>query len=218
MNKTEYHFLNATGKLPYNMTNDYMFRMVLQKDKETLLNLISSLLHIDKNDIYDVRIDNSVEPGKSMREKEYDSVMPVYHIGFLDFTLFNDHPEFFSIYQMRNSKDNHLYTDKFNLYVIELNHTDIASNEDKKYHIDTWAKLFKARTWEEIKMITNDNPSMNSTAEAIYVSNSNEQILEECWLREERIAHENHQKELIQSLTDENAKLRKLLKEHGIEA
>ena len=33
-----YNYLNATGKLKYNMTNDYMFRMVLQRDKETLTN------------------------------------------------------------------------------------------------------------------------------------------------------------------------------------
>ena len=34
----------------------------------------------------------------------------VYHIGFLDFTLFEDHPEFFARYQLRNAVDNYLYT------------------------------------------------------------------------------------------------------------
>ena len=249
-----YNYLSATGKLSYNMTNDYMFRMVLQRDKETLVNLICSLLHLKRKQIKNVYIDNPVEPGKSMREKEYqmdivvmlnnntiinlemqvlnygnwpvrslsylsrkfnnvlrgkdyDTVMPVYHIGFLDFTLFEDHPEFFARYQMRNANDNYLYTDKFNLYVIELNHTDLATDEDKHYHTDTWARLFKAKTWEEIKMITKDNPSMNSTAEAIYVSNADEYIREECWLREERIAHEEYQKKQFEKLTKENASL-----------
>ena len=32
------------------------------------------------------------------------------------------------------------------LYVIELNHTEMATEEDKKHKIDTWAKLFKATT------------------------------------------------------------------------
>ncbi len=63
--------------------------------------------------------------------------------------------------------------------MVELNHTDIATDEDKLYGIDTWAKLFKATTWEEIKMITEKNPSMNSTAEAIFVSTANEDILED---------------------------------------
>ncbi len=28
-----------------------------------------------------------------------------------------------------------------------------ATAEDKRYNIDKWAKLFKAKTWEEIKML-----------------------------------------------------------------
>ena len=57
------------------------------------------------------------------RGEDYDNSHPVYHIGFLDFTLFKDHPEFYAKYQLRNVKDNYLYTDKFNLFVAELNHT-----------------------------------------------------------------------------------------------
>ncbi len=38
---------------------------------------------------------------------DYENVQPVYQIGFLGFTLFEDHPEFCSWYQMRNKKDNH---------------------------------------------------------------------------------------------------------------
>ena len=48
----------------------------------------------------------------------------------------------------------------------------MATAEDMSNHIDTWARLFKATTWEEIKMITKDNPSLNSTAESIYLSNT----------------------------------------------
>ncbi len=50
---------------------------------------------------------------------------------------------------------------------------------------------------------------MNSTAEAIYVSNADEYIREECWLREERIAHEEYQKKQFEKLTKENASLTK---------
>ncbi|MBP3279899.1 MAG: hypothetical protein J6M44_13165, partial [Butyrivibrio sp.] len=67
-------------------------------------------------------------------------------------------------------------------------------------HVDTWAKLFKATTWEEVKMITKDNPSMNSTAESIFMSNADISILEQCRAREDAIAHEKYQKELIESL------------------
>lgn len=282
--ETKYEYLQATGKLEYNMTNDYMFRMVLQRDEETLVGLICSVLHLTREDVESVRIENAIEPGADVaskeyqldihvsfndssyinlemqvinyknwperslsylcrrfdnvsRGKDYNTVKPVFHVGFLDFTLFDEHPEFFAKYQMRNAKDNYLYTNKFNLFVVDLNRTDLATKEDSAYGIDTWARLFKATTWEEIKMITKDNPSMNSTAESIFLSNSDFEIRERCRAREDAIIHERYQKEQIESLTDklakvneekellvkdrdkiaeENARLRKLLEANGI--
>ena len=65
-------------------------------------------------------------------------------------------------------------------------------------------------------MITKENPSLTSTAEAIYMSTSDPNVLEQCRIREDNIAHEKYQNELIASLTQENARLRKLLEENGI--
>lgn len=49
------------------------------------------------------------------RGNDYIDVKPVYHIGFLDFTLFKDHPEFFAKYHVRNDADGFLFTNKFHL-------------------------------------------------------------------------------------------------------
>jgi len=72
-------------------------------------------------------------------------------------------------------------------------------------------------------MLTKENPSMNSAAESIYLSNSDENIRELCRRREDAIAHENFQKKLIQNLTEENAalsdevaRLQKLLDDNNI--
>ena len=86
-------------------------------------------------------------------------------------------------------------------------------------------------------MITKDNPSMNSTAETIFMSTAIEKILEQCRIREDNIAHEKYQNDLIKTLTsenrylsdenkslsdenrslsDENLRLIKLLEENGI--
>jgi predicted ribosome quality control (RQC) complex YloA/Tae2 family protein len=73
----------------------------------------------------------------------------------------------------------------------------MATEEDKKHQIDTWAKLFKATTWEEIKMITSTNPSMNSTAEEIFAANSDFMIAEQCRVREDNIIHERRMKEAL---------------------
>ena len=53
------------------MINDYMFRMVLQNNKETLSGLISSVLEIPRDHITDSKIENVVEPGKTINNKEY---------------------------------------------------------------------------------------------------------------------------------------------------
>ena len=61
-------------------------------------------------------------------------------------------------------------------------------------------------------MITKENPSLTSTAEAIYMSTADQSILEQCRIREDNIAHEKYQNELISSLTKENNTLSKELK------
>lgn len=39
--------MNAlTGKLPYKLTNDYVFRAILQESNQVLKGLISALLHL----------------------------------------------------------------------------------------------------------------------------------------------------------------------------
>ena len=61
-------------------------------------------------------------------------------------------------------------------------------------------------------MITKENPSLTSTAEAIYMSTADQNILEQCRIREDNIAHEKYQNELISSLTKEKNTLTKELK------
>ena len=38
-------YLNATGKIDYGLTNNYMFRVILQENINVLKALISALLH-----------------------------------------------------------------------------------------------------------------------------------------------------------------------------
>ncbi len=35
--------------------------------------------------------------------------------------------------------------------MVELNHIELAAEEDRLHKIDQWAKLFKIKTWEELK-------------------------------------------------------------------
>lgn len=51
-------FQNVSGKIPYNMTNDYMFRAVLQSNNKVLRALICSLLHLAESEVNAVEITN----------------------------------------------------------------------------------------------------------------------------------------------------------------
>lgn len=53
---TNLSFETATGSIDYPFTNDYMFRAILQKDKQVLKALIAALLHLKKESIHDVAI------------------------------------------------------------------------------------------------------------------------------------------------------------------
>ena len=60
------------------------------------------------------------------------------HIGFLDYTLFPEYPEFFSTYQLINPNNVQLYTGKFVLNVVDLALTDEAISDDKIHHRELW--------------------------------------------------------------------------------
>lgn len=187
---------NATGPLPYKLTNDYLFRALLQKNTSVLKGLICSLLRLADEDIISVKITNPIVLGEAISDKEfvldvhvilndnthinlemqvlndgnwperslgylcrtfdnlnrgddYFNTKPAIHIGFLDFHLFPQHPEFYATYMLMNVKNNTIYSDKFILSVVDLNYIHLATDEDKQYQNDYRASLFKATTWEE---------------------------------------------------------------------
>lgn len=225
-------FENATGKIPYNMTNDYMFRAVLQSSNRALRGLICSLLHLADSEVTSVEITNPILLGDSIDKKEfrldihlllnnhtrinlemqianrlnwpnrsvmylcrsydqlnrgqdYKDARPAIHIGFLDYTLFEDRPEFYAAYKLINIKNHRVYNDDLTLYVADLTRIDLATEEDKHYHIDGWARLMKAATWEELRMTASEDEALYETAKALYYTCSDEEIRIRCLEREE---------------------------------
>ena len=134
---------------------------------------------------------------------DFIDVLPVIHVGFLDFTLFKKHPEFFATYQMMNVKNHHIYSDKLRLSVVDLSQIALATDEDKLYGIDYWAALFKATTWEEIKMLASKSEYLQEASNTVYKMTSDREIRERCQAREdylfwERIKNNKHAKELAE--------------------
>ncbi len=222
----------AHGEIPYGMTNDYMFRAVLQTSNQALRGLICSLLHLAESEVISVAITNPIVLGNSPENKEfrldinvvlnnhtlinlemqianrlnwrdrsvmylcrsfdqlnhgqnYAEAKPVIHIGFLDYTLFMEHPEFYASYKLINVKNYQKYSDNITLNVIDLSRIDLATDIDKRYHIHEWAMLFKAATWEEIKMLAAKDKYLNAASETMFRLSTEEQIRKQCRDREE---------------------------------
>ena len=225
-------FEDATGEIPYGLTNDYMFRAVFQSSNKALRGLICSLLHLADSEVTSVEITNPILLGDSIDDKEFRldihlllndrtrinlemqianrlnwpnrSVMylcrsydqlnrgqdykdagPAVHIGLLDYTLFEDHPEFYAAYKLINIKNHRVYNDDLTLYVADLTRIDLATEEDKRYRIDSWARLMKASTWEELRMTASEDEALYETAKALYYTCSDEEIRIRCLEREE---------------------------------
>ena len=60
-----------------------------------------------------------------------------------------------------------IYSSKLRLSVLDLTHIDLATEEDRSHHIDYWASLFKAKTWEEIKMLAQKIPMIKEASDTI---------------------------------------------------
>lgn len=225
-------FLNAHGQIPYGMTNDYMFRAVLQSNNKALKGLICSLLHFSEEEIFSVEITNPIILGESIKNKEfrldinvilnnhtllnlemqianrlnwtnrsvmylcrsfdqlncgqdYAQAKPVIHIGFLNYSLFPDYPEFYASYKLINIKSHRKYSDNLTLNVLDLSHIELATEEDKLYHIHNWAMLFKATTWEEIEMIAEENEYLKEASKTIFRMSADDLIRKRCRDREE---------------------------------
>ncbi|MCI9336936.1 MAG: Rpn family recombination-promoting nuclease/putative transposase [Lachnospiraceae bacterium] len=69
LKNSELSVFPASGKLPYSLTNDYMFRAVLQENNNGLKHLIAALLDIPYKDISSCVIINPIILGESFGSK-----------------------------------------------------------------------------------------------------------------------------------------------------
>ena len=252
------------GPVLFNMTNDYLFRAVLQTNHNVLKGLVCSLLHLNEADIKSLKILNPIELGKQIDKKEfhldvkldlnnntsinlemqvrfqdfwadrslgylcrtYDNLTKgdnyknsptAIHIGIIDFDLFPEHPEFYSTYKLVNVKNLQTYTSKFRLGVLNLKQIELATEEDKEFKIDYWAKFFKAKTWEEIKMLAEKYPIIADAAVSIHEMTAEEKIRAICETRADYDRIERTWKLEIAELQEANDELQEQLNESNSE-
>lgn len=173
-------------------------------NNHTVINLEMQVNHLfnwtDRSLSYLCRSFDQLSKGQ-----DYGDTKSVIHIGFLDFTPFPEIPEFYSTYRLLNVKNHHLYSDKFTLCVVDLTHIDLATDEDRAYGIDKWASLFKAISWEEIRMAAKNNEYLTEATKTLYTLNSDEMIRRQCQARRDAEWYEYLVNKKIESLTAELA-------------
>ena len=133
---------------------------------------------------------------------DYTEAKPATHIGFLNFTSFPDKPEFHARYKLLNLKNHRVYSDKLSLHMVDLTHIELATVEDKAWKIDYWARLFTAKTWEDLKMITENDIHMEAAAKEMYVLSADELIQQRCRARDDFRKQENSRNRIMKELTE----------------
>ena len=125
--------------------------------------------------------------GKINAGDNYNKIKPLIQIDILDFALYENSKEFYSIYHLTNDKTGRIFSDKIALHVLELNKAEYATEEDISYNIDYWAKLFKATTWEELRMLAQEQKLLQPAVETIYRVNTDDYVRAELEAREEAL-------------------------------
>ncbi len=144
---------------------------------------------------------------------DYLNVKTAIHISLLDFTLFPDIPEFYFTNMMINIRNHKIFSDRLRLSVLDLTQIKLATEEDKQYHIDYWASLFKATTWEEIKMLAQKDSFIEEASNTIFQLTEEEQIRQQCEAREDFLYWQRRKDNYINELEETNAKKDTLIAE-----
>lgn len=166
------------------VSKDFFLDIKVLLNDSAVINLEMQVVNeynwVERSLSYLCRSFDSLEQGQG-----YISTKATIQIGLLDFTLFKQYPEFYATYQLLNVKNHMPYSDKLRLAVVDLTQVDMATEEDRAYHIDYWASLFKATTWEEIKMLAQKDKYIKEASDTIYHLTQDEKVRLQCEARED---------------------------------
>ena len=136
---------------------------------------------VERSLLYWARAFDSLKSGE-----DYSKLLPTYHIGIIDFTLFEDHPKFMAQYQIMDVEDQFLYSDKLCIKVLDLTQLEEAqkqSNVNKK--LLKWASIFKAETLEELEQLANGEEVFEKMVVTMKKLSEDEKIRMQCEARED---------------------------------
>ena len=108
-----------------------------------------------------------------------------------------------------------IYSDKFQVNVLELKQIELATEEDKEWNLDFWAKLFKARTWEELRMIAKDNEYFTEASNTLCDLYADFNVRERCRDREDYELEQKYLHDTIDQLTKMHEQDQRKIEQQG---
>ena len=127
-----------TGPLPMKMTNDYLFRALLQADEKTLKAIIISVLRLKNEDVQSVLVTNPIKLGEGIDDKEFhlDVNVLMNNAAIINLEMQVVHePDWKdrSLVYICRSFDNLSHGDQYDAvpYVTQISFTDFSPNPEK---------------------------------------------------------------------------------------
>lgn len=155
------------------LNNDKVINIELQVYKQTHW--------INRSLLYWARTYDNLKSGQ-----DYSMLLPAYHIGILDFTLFENHPKFMAQYQILDVEDGYLYSDKLCIKVLDLTQLEKAKQEpETNKKLLKWASIFKAETLEELEQLASGEEVFENMVVTMKKLSEDEKIRMQCEARED---------------------------------
>ena len=158
------------------------------------------------------RMYNNLQKGN-----QYIDTKPAIHIGILNFSPFEEQPIFYSRNLLMDVIHHRIYSSKFAVNVLDLSHIELATEEDKSWSLDFWAKLFKTKTWEEMKMIAKDNEYFTEASNTLCDLYADFNVRERCRDREDYELEQKYLHDTIAQQCDKIIQQESMLAQQAVE-
>jgi predicted transposase/invertase (TIGR01784 family) len=180
------HVINPLSLSDDPQKKEMILDIKAEMNDDTIINLEMQVINnhdwSERSISYLCRCFDNLQSGQA-----YYRVKGAVHIGFLDYTLFPESPEFFAKYRLRNERTGQLYTSKFLISVVDLTQINLATEEDIQAHRNLWASFFKATTWEELKMLAQQDTNIAKAVTTVHRLTEDEEFRQQYEAREDRI-------------------------------
>lgn len=110
-----------------------------------------------------------------LKGESYKKMEECIHIGILNFD-FMENPPFYSKVELWDRKNNTIYSDKISLRVLQLNHLEQATEEERNSELYNWAKVFLTDDREVFEMYEQYDESIRTALEELDRLNADERL------------------------------------------